>query len=187
MVAIKNSGVYAIINKIDGKIYIGSSCDLTKRKYTHLETLKNNKHTNHELQKAFNEFGRDNFEWKVLAYCSVDALRKKEQILINQYNSTNRNCGYNLALKTISARGPVAIIDGEKKKYKYGIIERLRREERLSQTEAAEISGINVKVWNRIENGYPATMKTLARMAKAIPELLNVTIDELLKDFNLKI
>ena len=40
------SGIYEIINLVNGKSYIGSSVDIRKRKWEHLHALRKNKHIN---------------------------------------------------------------------------------------------------------------------------------------------
>jgi hypothetical protein len=56
----KTSGVYKIINKVDGKYYIGSSGDIRGfnrgRWYGHINKLKKNKHINSHLQNAWNKY-----------------------------------------------------------------------------------------------------------------------------------
>jgi len=93
------TGIYAIINKINGKMYVGSTKNLHKRKIHHFSDLKRNKHHNEHLQQAFNKYSEENFEFKELEHCIENNLMKREQHYINHYNTTNRNCGYNLALK----------------------------------------------------------------------------------------
>jgi group I intron endonuclease len=57
------SGIYKIENVIDGKKYVGSSKNLNKRKATHWRSLRNNKHHNQHLQRAFNLYGEDSFRF----------------------------------------------------------------------------------------------------------------------------
>lgn len=95
----ENCGVYAIINLVNQKIYIGSSKNIKKRKRDHFCRLRGDRHENDYLQKAFNRYGVDNFEFKILKLCKEEDLLKWEQIYINNYNSTNHDCGYNLSLK----------------------------------------------------------------------------------------
>lgn len=60
-------GVYKIINKVNGKFYIGSSVSLYKRLfYEHLNKLKSNLHDNTHLQKAWNLYGEENFIFEIL-------------------------------------------------------------------------------------------------------------------------
>lgn len=48
-------GVYAIINIIDFKAYVGSSRNIRKRAREHLHELKNKSHSSKELQKDFDK------------------------------------------------------------------------------------------------------------------------------------
>lgn len=57
------SGIYKIENVVDGKKYVGSSKNLNKRRATHWRSLRNNKHHNEYLQRAFNLYGEDNFKF----------------------------------------------------------------------------------------------------------------------------
>jgi len=93
------SGVYKITNIINTKIYIGSSAYIPGRWKNHLKGLKNNKHENTYLQRAFNLHGEENFKWEVIETCPKVKviLLKKEQYWINFYKSSNRKYGYNLS------------------------------------------------------------------------------------------
>ena len=55
-----NTGIYAIENLLNGKIYVGSSMNLNRRKAQHLYALRNNCHHNSHLQSAFNKHGEAN-------------------------------------------------------------------------------------------------------------------------------
>lgn len=90
------SGIYLIRNKIDGKIYVGQSVNIKARITAHKRKLKINKHGNDYLQKAFNKYGADNFEFKVIENCNMEELDNKEIYWIKKFNSINRNFGYNL-------------------------------------------------------------------------------------------
>jgi group I intron endonuclease len=93
------SGVYKILNIINSKVYIGSSENIPKRWKRHLKGLKNNKHGNKYLQRAFNIYGEDNFKFEVIETCSKEKtfLLKREQFYINLYKSSNPKFGYNLS------------------------------------------------------------------------------------------
>jgi GIY-YIG catalytic domain. len=95
----KNCGIYAIINIINQKLYIGSSKDLKYRKRKHFEGLRYNRHPNNYLQQSFNKYGEKSFDFKVIEYCKESKLLEREQYYINYYQSCNRNCGFNLSLK----------------------------------------------------------------------------------------
>lgn len=48
------SGIYALVNDETGKMYVGRSIDLDKRKRTHFWALRNGRHPNSHLQRAWN-------------------------------------------------------------------------------------------------------------------------------------
>lgn len=58
--------IYQILNKINNKCYIGQSKNCQRRFKEHKTALNNNKHENSYLQYAWNKYGSDNFEFKIL-------------------------------------------------------------------------------------------------------------------------
>lgn len=59
-------GIYVITNTVNNKIYIGKSINLRKRKNEHFNKLRQNKHENSKLQRAFNKYGEENFTFTTL-------------------------------------------------------------------------------------------------------------------------
>jgi predicted GIY-YIG superfamily endonuclease len=49
-------GIYAIVNEINGKRYIGSTNKFESRFKQHLWNLRKNKHDNKKLQFAYDEY-----------------------------------------------------------------------------------------------------------------------------------
>lgn len=101
-------GVYYILNLQNNRIYIGSASDLRlqmRRHYRHLET---NKHINKSLQKDWNTYGADNFEFGVLVTIGrfgehrpavLPALEELEKtFIIKVYQSHTPEYGYNIAM-----------------------------------------------------------------------------------------
>lgn len=91
------SGIYMIENQVNGKIYIGQTSDLERRKKEHLSKLKNKTHYNLHLQSSFNKYGEDNFVFKVIKknipYYMMDSLEKR---YIDIFQSNDNRYGYNL-------------------------------------------------------------------------------------------
>lgn len=77
-------GIYAIVNTLNNKKYIGSTCNLRKRYRQHFNLLKNNAHINIHLQRAFNKYGYDKFEFWILEQCEevLDTLLMLEQNIL---------------------------------------------------------------------------------------------------------
>ena len=90
----KKSGIYQIRNLVNGKIYVGSSINLRKRLKDHFRDLRNNRHVNQHLQKAYNKYGLDKFVFEVLEYVEKDMLLEREQYYIDTLNVVNE--GYNI-------------------------------------------------------------------------------------------
>lgn len=92
------SGIYKILNKINNKIYIGQSRNLTKRLIEHKNTLMNNTHFNEHLQRSWNKYGEDNFEIAIIENCNIEDLYERENYWINFYNSYDSKYGYNVTI-----------------------------------------------------------------------------------------
>lgn len=58
--------IYEIRNLINNKVYIGSSKQVNKRFTIHRHRLNKNTHANKYLQAAWNKYGKDAFEFKVI-------------------------------------------------------------------------------------------------------------------------
>jgi len=58
--------IYKILNKVNGKFYIGSTKNAKVRWYQHKYSLNNNKHINNHLQNAWNKYGKDSFDFIIL-------------------------------------------------------------------------------------------------------------------------
>jgi group I intron endonuclease len=86
----KRPGVYSITNKVNGCVYIGSSVDIYTRRCHHLSDLRHGRHRNQHLQRSWNKYGEDSFEFAVLKLCEKHELKRWEDQLIadnpNRYN-----------------------------------------------------------------------------------------------------
>lgn len=84
-----NSGIYEIVNKVNGKRYIGSAINFNKRWREHKRRLKNNNHHSRKLQNAYNKYGIESFTFDIIHECPVDMLIICEQWMIDQYHLKN--------------------------------------------------------------------------------------------------
>lgn len=93
----KISGIYTITNKINGKVYIGSSADIHMRWYQHTRKLKISKHNNKHLQASFNKHGLEAFEFSIVQQVADESkLIAIEQVYLDEYKD-NWGATYNMA------------------------------------------------------------------------------------------
>jgi group I intron endonuclease len=93
---LRPSGVYQIRCLITGQIYIGSAVNMTKRWAGRRRCLQQAAHRNQHLQKAWNKYGEENFEFTVLEYVKRAFLLRAEQAWIDKSQCTNRKIGFNI-------------------------------------------------------------------------------------------
>lgn len=94
----QGAGIYMIENTKNGKVYIGQTKKLNRRKNYHFRELKRENHRNPYLQRSFNSYGREAFRFVVLENCDdSDNLTDKEQKWIDRFDSLNKEKGYNLS------------------------------------------------------------------------------------------
>lgn len=94
------SGIYRIVNKENGRHYIGSSKNLHKRKICHFSYLRRRKHHCYKLQLDYNLFGPDVFEFEVLEY--TENLMEREQYYLD---TLLKEDSYNLLKEAYAAYG----------------------------------------------------------------------------------
>lgn len=96
-------GIYAIINRINRHVYVGSAKSLIHRKEHHFRDLKAGNHKNHHLQRAYDHYGSDAFCFVVLeAVEHVEDLLAREQHYIDTLNpeyNIARTAGSSLGVK----------------------------------------------------------------------------------------
>ena len=90
--------IYKIINKVNGKMYIGQTINFQKRIKDHFKDLEEGKHHSVKLQRAYDKYGKDNFyyEYKLVEIDSHDDLLRLEMEEIDKCDSYNN--GYNMTL-----------------------------------------------------------------------------------------
>lgn len=88
-------GIYKYQNKQNGKIYIGRSVNITKRKWEHLSDPSPYSYFDQTLQAI----GEDAFTFEIIEECTAEELKDREKYWIRYYNCCvldNRDGGYNL-------------------------------------------------------------------------------------------
>lgn len=88
-------GIYKYTNKNNGKVYIGRSVNITKRKWEHL----NNPSPYSYFDQTITKIGENCFDFEIIETCSENKLKEREKYWIKFYDCCvldNRGKGYNL-------------------------------------------------------------------------------------------
>lgn len=101
----KDSGVYAIINRINGRLYVGSSNNLSGRRSLHKYHIRKGKHCIRELVRDILE-NPTAFEFVVVENVTGKSLLlEREQFWMDFYQSYVPQNGYNVCRYSGSALG----------------------------------------------------------------------------------
>jgi len=89
--------VYKIINKINGKLYIGQTNNLESRWLKHC-SMSRVINYNHPLYNSIRKYGLDNFMYEIIdQFDNLDECNKSEELWIQNLRTQDRNFGYNIA------------------------------------------------------------------------------------------
>lgn len=90
-------GIYAIVNTVNGKTYIGSSSNIEQRWYGHRRDLRGGHHHSSVLQRAWNKYGEAAFVFQVMEVIKdIKDLFNAEQRWIDFLQTAKKDKGYNL-------------------------------------------------------------------------------------------
>lgn len=90
-----DTGVYIIVCKANGKKYIGSTSKSFKARWkTHINQLKSHTHHSYLLQRCYNKYGIENFDFNVLETCGKEDCFKKEQYYFDTLNPELNICKF---------------------------------------------------------------------------------------------
>jgi group I intron endonuclease len=89
-------GIYRIINKGNGKFYLGSAKNIRERLVRHLYDLKRQAHHSVPLQRAWNKYGFESFFMEIVEQCGEDLLKIREQHFLDTMKPYLPSNGYNI-------------------------------------------------------------------------------------------
>ncbi len=87
-------GIYTITNTVNGKVYVGSTVNFASRWYWHKFGLKHGNHGNPHLQRAWNKYGPEMFDFAVVEVCPKESLDQQEGVWMGDLKAFTH--GYNL-------------------------------------------------------------------------------------------
>ena len=89
-------GIYGIKNNVNEHIYIGKTgMNFGDRWDSHRALLRGGKHFNQYLQRSWDKYGEENFDFIIIEECRVEELDEKERYYIRLYKE--KNLSYNFA------------------------------------------------------------------------------------------
>jgi group I intron endonuclease len=88
----KISGIYKIVNKINGKYYVGSSNIISGRWNGHRHLLNKNIHKNPHLQLSWNKYGERNFDFIIVEEIPRENLIEVEQKYLDVAKTEQHKC-----------------------------------------------------------------------------------------------
>lgn len=97
------SGIYVILHKKSGKIYLGQAQNIRKRWNEHKRDLIKGDHHNIYLQRSWNKYGAKAFQFKILERCAVNQLDEREQHYLDVY--IPKGFCYNISSNAGNTRG----------------------------------------------------------------------------------
>lgn len=96
--------IYSITNIINGRVYVGCTSDLSKRKYSHkMHAINGTYKEGNLLYPDINKFGFSNFKFEVMEECSEKISKEREKVWINRLNSHGN--GYNTSYHGLCGPG----------------------------------------------------------------------------------
>lgn len=100
--------IYFITNKKNHKCYIGQTQNIQNRKYRHFSALRHGTHHSHKLQRAYNKYGEDNFDF---TYEVVEVQNEQELMLLEQRKIAEYDTYYNGYNETLGGEGSPKVFD----------------------------------------------------------------------------
>lgn len=103
---LSGAGIYLIRCRANGKVYVGSTMDLSRRKRTHFSAMRRGKHQNPHLQSAVDKYGLSEVSFEVVERVDdVSTLLEREQCWIDVLHATNNRKGFNIRDRASSNAG----------------------------------------------------------------------------------
>ena len=89
-------GIYLIENVTSGRVYVGSSINITRRWDGHRSLLQNGNHHSLRLQRSWSKHGAAAFVFKVIELVNLDKLVEREQHWLTELSAADPKRGFNV-------------------------------------------------------------------------------------------
>lgn len=160
-----DSGIYKIINTVNGQLYVGSAVSLRRRRHQHFTSLRRGRHKNPHLQAAFNKYGESAFVFTVIEIVeNKEDLIAREQFFIDDLNpeyNIHRIAGSSLGVKhtaeTRARRGVITKLAWESESHRKRMSEAAKRRAArgIGKGTSAKLSASSKKMWETRDRTVP--------------------------------
>lgn len=165
------SGIYYIKCKTNNKIYIGSAKNIKYRFSRHKNDLKKHKHHSPHLQRAWNLYGENSFEFGIIENCNIEEMEIRENHWINLFKSYKRKFGFNILKNSKTRLGLVHSIKTKKKISKNNFSRGKFYENSVrgsKQVFQYSLNGFFIKKWNSLKEPSHKLKITYQNISKCV-------------------
>ncbi len=168
------SGIYAIFNSIDGRIYIGSAVSISNRMSIHKNDLRKNRHHSKHLQNFYNKYGKECLAFALLL--EIENPTKDKLIEAEQYFIDVLNPKFNIRLKADSNLGIKWSHESRKKLSDKRLSMNIRYDDGYKKRMSIALSGENNPMYGtkgKLSPNYGKKHKpeTIQKMIKSHPDV----------------
>jgi len=157
------SGVYAIFNSIDDRIYIGSAVLIGKRIREHKNDLCASRHKNIHLQRFFNKYGPAS-----LHFALIREVQKEHLISVEQFFIDALRPAFNINLKADSSLGIKRRPETRKRLSETRLAMKIRHGDDYKRRMSIALSGKNNPMYGKSPNwGKRHRPETIQKMIKS--------------------
>jgi group I intron endonuclease len=83
------TGIYAIIQIVTGRTYVGQAVDIARRWRDHRAALRAQRHRNAYLQRTWDKYGLECFAFVVVEECGIEQLTEREQFWLDRFRESS--------------------------------------------------------------------------------------------------
>lgn len=164
MSGVIETGVYCILNTLNGKRYIGSAASgFSHRWAVHRNHLRHGKHHSLHLQRAWDRDGEAAFEFAILERCPPADCIRREQFFITQFQTADPKTGYNIAPLAGSTLG-TKLSEGQKTKLRAALANPITRERMSNSAKKRIASEETRKKMGLAHHGHSVSEATKEKM-----------------------
>ena len=160
------SGIYAIFNSIDDRLYIGSAVSITNRIGIHKNDLRRNRHHSQHLQNFYNKYGKECLAFALL--CEIENPTKASLIKTEQSFLDILRPAFNCNTKADSRMGCVNSPETRKRISESRLALDIRYDDDYKRRMSIALSGENNPMYGKSPNwGKKHKPETIKKMIES--------------------